>query len=93
MDARDVIIRPLITEKSTMMIEEGKYTFVVDKKAAKDEIKAAVESIFNVKVVSVNTVNCIGKTRRLGRNVGKRPDYKKAIVRLAAGETIEFFQA
>ena len=60
MDARDVIIRPLITEKSTMMIEEGKYTFVVDKKAAKDEIKAAVESIFNVKVVSVNTVNCIG---------------------------------
>ena len=93
MDARDVIIRPLITEKSTMMIEEGKYTFVVDKKAAKDEIKAAVESIFNVKVVSVNTVNCIGKTRRMGRNVGKRPDYKKAIVRLAGGETIEFFQA
>ena len=93
MDARDVIIRPLITEKSTMMIEEGKYTFVVDKKAAKDEIKAAVESIFNVKVVSVNTVNCIGKTLRMGRNVGKRPDYKKAIVRLAAGETIEFFQA
>lgn len=93
MDARDVIIRPLITEKSTMMIEEGKYTFVVDKKAAKDEIKAAVESIFNVKVVSVNTVNCIGKTRRMGRNVGKRPDYKKAIVRLAAGEAIEFFQA
>lgn len=93
MDARDVIIRPLITEKSTMMIEEGKYTFVVAKKAAKDEIKAAVESIFNVKVVSVNTANCIGKTRRMGRNVGKRPDYKKAIVRLAAGETIEFFQA
>lgn len=93
MDARDVIIRPLITEKSTMMIEEGKYTFVVAKQAAKDEIKAAVESIFNVKVLSVNTVNCIGKTRRMGRNVGKRPDYKKAIVRLAAGETIEFFQA
>lgn len=93
MDARDVIIRPLITEKSTMMIEEGKYTFVVAKQASKDEIKAAVESIFNVKVLSVNTVNCIGKTRRMGRNVGKRPDYKKAIVRLAAGETIEFFQA
>ena len=89
----NVLCAPVISEKSSAAHEKNTLVFKVLKNATKDEIKAAVESIFNVKVVSVNTVNCIGKTRRMGRNVGKRPDYKKAIVRLAAGETIEFFQA
>jgi large subunit ribosomal protein L23 len=72
---------------------EGKYVFVVDKKANKIEIAKAVAEIFKVKVVSVNTANVTGKKKRVGRTVGKRPDYKKAIVKLAAGETIEFFGA
>lgn len=63
------------------------------KKLTKIEIAKAVSTIFNVKVESVNTVNVLGKVKRMGRNLGKRSDYKKAIVKLAAGETIEFFQA
>lgn len=74
-------------------MEEGKYVFVVAKEANKIEIAKAVSTIFNVKVESVNTVNVLGKVKRMGRNLGKRSDYKKAIVKLAAGETIEFFQA
>lgn len=93
MDARDILIRPLITEKSTQLMEEGKYVFVVAKKANKIEIAKAVAEIFNVKVANVNTVNVSGKMKRMGRFVGKRSDYKKAIVKLAPGETIEFFQA
>ena len=93
MEARDILIRPLITERSTQLMAEGKYTFVVDKKANKIEIAQAVADIFKVKVEKVNTVNVTGKTKRRGRISGKRPDYKKAIVKLAAGETIEFFQA
>lgn len=93
MDARDILIRPLITEKSTQLMEEGKYVFVVAKKANKIEIAKAVAEVFNVKVANVNTVNVSGKMKRMGRFVGKRSDYKKAIVRLAPGETIEFFQA
>ena len=93
MNARDILIRPLITEKSTALMAEGKYVFVVAKAANKIEIAKAVAEIFNVKVDSVNTVNMTGKMKRMGRNVGKRPDYKKAIVKLAAGETIEFFEA
>ena len=93
MEARDILIRPLITEKSTELMAEGKYVFVVDKKANKIEIAKAVKEIFNVKVDKVNTVNVKGKTKRVGRTVGKRPDFKKAIVKLAAGETIEFFSA
>ena len=80
MEARDIIIRPLVTEMTTELMEEGKYVFVVAKEANKIEIAKAVSTIFNVKVES-------------GRNLGKRSDYKKAIVKLAAGETIEFFQA
>ena len=91
MDARDILIRPLITEKSTQLMEEGKYVFVVAKKANK--IDKAVAEVFNVKVANVNTVNVSGKVKRMGRFVGKRSDYKKAIVKLAPGETIEFFQA
>ena len=93
MEARDILIRPLITEQTTQLMAEGKYTFVVAKGANKIEIAKAVASIFKVKVESVNTVNVTGKKRRMGRFVGKRPDYKKAIVKLAAGETIEFFTA
>ncbi len=93
MDARDILIRPLITEKSTQLMEEGKYVFVVAKKANKIEIAKAVAQVFNVKVANVNTVNVSGKLKRMGRFVGKRSDYKKAIVKLAPGETIEFFQA
>ena len=93
MDARDILIRPLITEKSTQLMEEGKYVFVVAKKANKIEIAKAVAEVFNVKVANVNTVNVSGKVKRMGRFVGKRSDYKKAIVKLAPGEAIEFFQA
>ena len=93
MDARDILIRPLITEKSPQLMEEGKYVFVVAKKANKIEIAKAVAEVFNVKVANVNTVNVSGKMKRMGRFVGKRSDYKKAIVKLAPGETIEFFQA
>lgn len=93
MQARDILIRPLITERTTQLMGEGKYVFVVDKKANKIEIAKAVAEIFKVKVVSVNTANVTGKKKRVGRTVGKRPDYKKAIVKLAAGETIEFFGA
>ena len=93
MEARDIIIRPLITERSTELMSEGKYVFVVDKRANKIEIGKAVREIFDVKVDYVHTVNVKGKTKRRGRTVGKRPDYKKAIVKLAEGETIEFFSA
>ena len=93
MEARDIIIRPLITEKSTTLMAEGKYVFEVAKAANKIEIAKAISQIFNVKVVSVNTVNVEGKVKRMGRSIGKRSDYKKAIVNLAAGETIEFFEA
>lgn len=93
MDARDILIRPLITERTTALMAEGKYVFLVAPKANKVEIAKAVAEIFKVKVDSVNTVNVLGKTKRMGRTVGKRSDYKKAIVKLAAGETIEFFEA
>lgn len=93
MEARDILIRPLVTEMTTEMMEEGKYVFVVAKQANKIEIAKAVSTIFNVKVESVNTINVLGKVKRMGRNIGKRSDYKKAIVKLAVGETIEFFQA
>ena len=93
MEARDILIKPLITEKSTELMAEGKYVFKVAKAANKIEIARAVKEIFNVKVEKVNTVNVKGKTKRIGRTSGKRADYKKAIVKLAAGETIEFFTA
>lgn len=91
-NARDILVRPLITEKTTMLMQEGKYAFVVAKTANKIEIAKAVETVFNVKVLAVNTVNVMGKTKRMGRHEGKRPDYKKTIVKLAPGERIEFFE-
>ena len=92
MEARDILVRPLITERTTQLMAEGKYVFVVAKAANKIEIANAVSEIFKVKVAKVNTVNVLGKKKRMGRTQGKRPDYKKAIVKLAPGETIEFFE-
>ena len=91
MEARDILIRPRITERTTDLMAEGKYVFIVDKRANKLQIADAVEEVFKVKVEKVNTVNVKGKTKRMGRTQGKRADYKKAIVKLAPGETIEFF--
>ena len=93
MEARDILIRPLITERTTELMADGKYVFVVNKKANKIQIAEAVREIFSVKVEDVNTINVKGKVKRMGRSVGKKSDYKKAIVKLAAGETIEFFTA
>ena len=93
MEARDILIRPLITEHSTDLMQDGKFVFVVDKRANKIQIAQAVKEIFNVTVENVNTINVKGKTKRRGRTVGKTASYKKAIVKLKAGETIEFFSA
>ncbi len=76
----EIIIKPIITEKSNDGVVEGKYTFKVNKKATKIDIKRAVEKLFNVKVVSVNTISVKGKEKRVGRYVGKTSDWKKAIV-------------
>ena len=92
MDPRDVLLRPVISEKSTALMENNKYTFLVPLKANKVEVRKAVESIFKVKVETVNTVTVLGKTKRMGKTQGKRSDYKKAIVKLAPGERIEFFE-
>ena len=91
MEARDILIRPLISERSTDLMQDGKFVFVVDKRANKIQIADAVEEIFKVNVVAVNTINVKGKTKRRGRTVGKTAAYKKAIVKLEAGQTIEFF--
>ena len=80
MMAEDIIIAPVVTEKSSDGIQDGKYTFKVNKKATKIDIKRAVEKLFEVKVLSVNTVTVKGKEKRVGRNVGKTSDWKKAIV-------------
>lgn len=92
MEARDVILRPMVTEKSTGLMGENKYSFVVDIRANKTQIRQAVEQIFQVKVEKVNTMRVLGKMRRMGRTEGKRPDYKKAIVTLAEGHSIEVFE-
>lgn len=91
---QDIIIRPIISERSMDDMENGKYTFVVNKHANKSEVKKAIETIFGVKVEKVNTMNMLGKTKRQGAKVGKRADWKKAIVTLAEGsKTIEFFDS
>ena len=92
-DPHDIIKRPIVTEASMDAMADKKYTFVVDKKSNKTEIKNAVEKIFGVKVASVNTMNMLGKKKRMGTNVGKRADWKKAIVTLTdESKTIEFFE-
>jgi large subunit ribosomal protein L23 len=88
-----VIIRPLVTEKSTGQLERvGAYSFVVARDANKVEIAKAIESLFNVRVADVRTMRYRGKERRLGRFVGRRPAWKKAVVKLREGDSIEIFE-
>lgn len=92
-DPREIIKRPVVTEKTTrLMNEENKYTFVVALDAEKVEIKRAIEELFKVKVLDVTTCRVKGKVRRMGRFVGKRPDWKKAVVTLREGDRIEVFE-
>jgi large subunit ribosomal protein L23 len=87
--AYDVIRTPLITEKATFLTQNNQYSFKVASNASKDDVKAAVEKIFKVEVVSVNTINAAGKLKVFKGHRGRRSDYKKAIVRLKAGQTID----
>ncbi len=90
---RDIIFEPIVSEKSYDLIEdENTYTFVVDWRANKTEIKQAVSSIFDVKVVSVNTMNRKGKVKRTGYTLGKRKNTKRALVKLADGDKIDIFE-
>ena len=91
-DPRDIIIAPVVSEKSYRLIDDGKYTFVVDPRSNKTEIKLAIEKIFNVKVGSVNTLNRTGKKQRTKFGIGRRKDTKRAIVTLKSG-TIDIFTA
>ena len=94
MTAYDIIIKPVVTERSMENMESKRYTFKVDTRANKSEIKKAVETMFGVKVKQVNTMNITGKKKRMGANVGKRPDWKKAIVTLTEdSKEIEFFES
>lgn len=88
---RDILIRPVVSEKSYALMDEGKYTFEVDPKANKTEIKIALKEVFGVDVVSVNTMTRKGKTRRTRFGLGKRKDTKRAIVTLAVGQSIDVF--
>ncbi len=91
-DPRDIVIRPIVSEKSYNLIDQGKYTFEVDPRANKTEIKLAIEKIFDVTVSSVNTINRQGKTRKTRFGLGRRKDTKRAIVTLSRG-TIDIFTA
>jgi large subunit ribosomal protein L23 len=91
-DPRDIVIRPVISEKSYDMIEHNRYTFEVAKTASKPQIADAVSEIFGVTVTSVNTMNVKGKPRRVRVAKGKTRDWKKAVVTLKEGDSIEFFQ-
>ena len=87
----DLIRRPLITEKATRLLEENKYSFEVVSKATKPQIKEAIQGLFDVKVVAVNTYNPPAKERRVGKFAGHRPQYKRAVVTLAEGDSITLF--
>ncbi|MBO1349944.1 MAG: 50S ribosomal protein L23 [Hormoscilla sp. GUM202] len=87
----DLIRRPIVTEKATRLLEENKYTFEVDKRATKPEIKAAIEDLFEVKVVKVNTLIKPRRKKRVGRFVGYKAQYKRAIVTLAEENEIVLF--
>jgi large subunit ribosomal protein L23 len=89
-DPRDILLAPVVSEKSYGLLDEGKYTFLVDPRANKTEIKIAIETVFGVKVANVNTLNRPGKTRRTRTGTGKRKDTKRAIVTLREG-TIDIF--
>ncbi|MDK2821208.1 MAG: large subunit ribosomal protein [Clostridia bacterium] len=89
----EIIIKPIVTEKTTNLIAENKYTFLVAPESNKIEIKNAIEKLFDVKVLKVNTLYDRGKLRRVGRYQGRQPDRKKAIVTLADGDKIQIFEA
>jgi large subunit ribosomal protein L23 len=90
--SRDIVIRPVVSEKSYAGLDQNTYTFLVDKRANKTEIKEAVQQIWNVQVTSVRTLNRKGKTKRRRYTVGKRADEKRAIVTLIEGDKIEIFE-
>ena len=91
--SHDIIRKPVITEKTMTAMAENKYTFIVQINANKSQIKRAVEEVFGVKVANVQTIRTMGKTKRMGVHVGKKADYKKAIITLAEGsKSIEFFE-
>ena len=92
MDAHDIIKKPVITEKSTRLLEMNKYCFMVDRRANKIQIKQAIEELFKVKVKDVNTMRILGKIKRMGKYEGRRPSWKKAVVTLEPGNRIEFFE-
>jgi large subunit ribosomal protein L23 len=91
-DYRDIIIKPVITEKSMNLLADNKYTFVVDRRANKTQIKNAIENIFSVKVDNVRTISIKGKLKRMGRFEGRTPNRKKAIVTLKPGQKIRLFE-
>jgi large subunit ribosomal protein L23 len=90
---RDVIIAPVVSEKSYSLLDEGRYTFVVHPSTNKTEIKQAVQAIFGVRVVSVNTLNRKGKRKRFGMTYGQRKSTKRAVVTLAEGDSIDIFES
>jgi len=93
MNSHEIIIRPLITEKTSIQKElHNQLSFEVDRRANRIEIKQAIESIFNVRVAAIKTMQVSGKTKQRGRITGKRRDWKKAIVKLMPGERIDFFE-
>jgi large subunit ribosomal protein L23 len=89
---RDVILRPVVSEKSYARLEQNRYTFVVSPDANKTEIREAVQSIWNVRVLKVSTLNRRGKSKRFRWTQGRRPDEKRAVVTLAQGDSIEIFE-
>lgn len=91
-DPRDVILAPVVSEKSYSLLDDNSYTFRVHPDANKTEIRQAVEQIWGVKVLGVNTINRKGKTKRFRFQTGKRPDTKRAVVKLAEGDKIEIFE-
>ena len=90
-DLADLVLKPIVTEKATLQMEENKYVFDVLPKATKPEIKAAIESLFDVKVTSVNTLKLPRKQKRVGRFIGYKAQYKRAIVTLQEGDSIALF--
>ncbi|GAA2056854.1 MULTISPECIES: 50S ribosomal protein L23 [Streptomyces] len=90
-DPRDLLIKPVVSEKSYALLDENKYTFIVDPRANKTQIKQAVEEVFSVKVTGVNTINRQGKRKRTRTGYGKRANTKRAIVTLAEGDSIDIF--
>ena len=92
MNLNEVLVRPLITEKNTMLSSLGRYTFEIDRRANKPLVKEAVEKIFKVDVTAVNVINVPSKTRRVGRSTGQTSPWKKAVVTLKPGQRIEVFE-